>query len=563
MSGADLRNVHAVVVGCEHYQLDGWDLNGPASDALAMSRWLVKDIQVPGPNVHLVAKPLENHAAFEREVAALNVKSHGAAVSATIAEIFKTHLIDGIDDAGRAAPGLLLVFWSGHGAIRRLGNATERILFCSDLSEARFEIVVLSHLSAWLADQLPQFRLVFLIDACATDAAQINAEDKLSPIGFPRGALAGEPRQLSAFAAYQTQVARNLGASQSGLFTSRLMQVLAGFRPRSVEEFVGLEQVVRDTRELVREASDNEQQLVFRMEDWAGSESHERFGSSADTRTPIGEDAAYLCDRNEQWLTIRKGAWQHFATKPKRPLLIIAHGGSDQAPEAFLNGLRLRIDEERIKWRACESVHHSMLDIKLPARHDADMLTDDLCVQVREAVTQDPSVSLDAVAETIRKRQRATLLFCPFTAEALGSKPGQRLEPLYQFLRTFPDVEGKGCLIFIVFVSYLERREGGLLAGLSRLFGDPNETVRAYVQGMCGAADDPRFTRQCVAPELGPVTRKDLEEWKATLQKRFRNAAVPKKVQLDKIVAGDPQPMEVVLERLWELIGILNGQQCH
>jgi hypothetical protein len=562
MSGADLHNVHAVVVGCEHFHLEGWDLSGPASDALAVSRWLVSDVGVPGQNVHLAAAPLQSNTAFDADVAALKVQRHGAAVSATIADIFKTHLLNGIDASQRSAPGLLLVFWSGHGVIRRVGSATERILFCADLSTARFEVVIVSHLSAWLADQLPQFRLVFLVDACATDAARIKAEDKLSPIGFPRGALTSEPRQLSAFAAFQGQVARNLGTSQTGLFTSRLMQRLATFRPRSVDDFVGLEQIVRDTRELVREASGAEQQVVFRMEDWAGGESHERFGESADTKTPIGEDAAYLCDRNEQWLTIRKGAWQHFATRPKRPFLIIAHGRSDQAPEAFLNGLRLRIDEEKIKWRACESVHHSMLDIKLPARHDGVMLTEDLCAQIGEAVTQDQSASRDTVAEMLRKRQRATLLFCPFTAEAVGGNPAQRLEPLYEFLRTFPDVEGKGCLIFIVFVTYPVRKNS-FLASLSRLFADPNETVRDYVQNLCGAADDPRFTLQCVKSELGSVTRKDLDEWKTTLQKRFRNAALPKQVQLEKIVAGDPQPMELVIEKLWELIGILNGQQCH
>ncbi|MBI0382862.1 caspase family protein, partial [Streptomyces albiflaviniger] len=100
----DWRRTHAVIVAVEQYSGgDGWTLDGPVNDALAMRTWLT-GLGVPAENIRLLASPTEgNKAAVEAAD-----RDYRPADGPTIRQVFMEELRS--LDADR-----LWIYWAGHG----------------------------------------------------------------------------------------------------------------------------------------------------------------------------------------------------------------------------------------------------------------------------------------------------------------------------------------------------------------------------------------------------------------------------------------------------------------
>ncbi|WP_445518446.1 VMAP-C domain-containing protein [Streptomyces sp. NEAU-174] len=100
----DWRRTHAVIVAVEQYSGgDGWTLDGPVNDALAMRTWLT-GLGVPPENIRLLASPTEgNKAAVEAAD-----RDYRPADGPTIRQVF-------MEELRSLDADWLWIYWAGHG----------------------------------------------------------------------------------------------------------------------------------------------------------------------------------------------------------------------------------------------------------------------------------------------------------------------------------------------------------------------------------------------------------------------------------------------------------------
>src|SRR6266404_4710789 len=116
----DPASTIAIVVGVEKYDAgDNWNLDGPATDALRFTEWLIKQ-KVPPQNILAFVSPLKAFS-FPNEV---KVKS---ATRQNIDEAIRTTLRPRDEQ-------LLFFFWGGHGAISK-DNMSRRLFYTDATAE--------------------------------------------------------------------------------------------------------------------------------------------------------------------------------------------------------------------------------------------------------------------------------------------------------------------------------------------------------------------------------------------------------------------------------------------
>lgn len=209
----DPKKTTAIVVGVENYNAgQSWNLNGPAHDACQFATWLC-DRQVPPENISLFISPL----AENRELALPNGLSFQAATEQNVTGWIEKEL-------AQSTPDLLYFYWGGHGVITTAG---ERRLFYADATVANKKNLDLNALLAFLRTNYFHARAlsrqIILVDTCANYVENMGTAKELPHWSFPNGKPLDNREQYVLMAAKPGELAKNLGAEKTGLFTKELM----------------------------------------------------------------------------------------------------------------------------------------------------------------------------------------------------------------------------------------------------------------------------------------------------------------------------------------------------
>ncbi|MFC9125783.1 caspase family protein [Streptomyces sp. NPDC057099] len=202
--------VHALIVGVERYDAGtGWDLPGPARDAVAFHR-LLRDAGVPDDRLRLHLAPLPPYVP---EVA------YQPADHATLRRVLVRELT-------LAQGDVLWVWWGGHGVLDRAGHLR---LFCSDATAAdKLGIDLDSALDRYAGDAVPAFAdQLWIVDACETFEEDLAFREQLPPDALPVGRRNLAHRQTLLRAAGRGRIAANDPERGTGLFSEILLGLLA------------------------------------------------------------------------------------------------------------------------------------------------------------------------------------------------------------------------------------------------------------------------------------------------------------------------------------------------
>ena len=205
------ERTHAIVVGIERYEAgDKWDLDGAAASALRIIRWL-RDRDVPAGNITVLLSPLEaNRSAVDQTLAGLGFPGASQAATVNVVRRIVTEQLP------RTEGDLLVVFWSGHGALDRL---KERRLFCANATvNATYNIKVNELLAALSGKNFKGLgEQVIIVDACANFIQELRLRRLEPESGFGVGDIR-PVRQYALLAAAQGEKALFDKKARSGTF---------------------------------------------------------------------------------------------------------------------------------------------------------------------------------------------------------------------------------------------------------------------------------------------------------------------------------------------------------
>ncbi|MFC8868910.1 caspase family protein [Streptomyces sp. NPDC057148] len=206
----DPARVHALVVGVETYDAGpGWDLPGPARDAVRFHR-LLRAAGVPDANIRLHLAPLPPYVP---EV------PYAPADHATLRRQL-------VRELPTARGEVLWVWWGGHGVLDRAGHLR---LFCADATtEDKLGIDLDSALERYAGDAVPGLAdQLWLVDACETFEEALAFREPLPPDALPVGRRGTAHRQTVLRAAGRGRTAANDPVRATGLFSDVLLALLA------------------------------------------------------------------------------------------------------------------------------------------------------------------------------------------------------------------------------------------------------------------------------------------------------------------------------------------------
>ncbi|MFF3917248.1 caspase family protein [Streptomyces sp. NPDC001852] len=208
----DPARVHALIVGIEAYEAGvGWDLPGPARDAVAFHR-LLRAAGVPEPQLRLHLAPLPPYVPDV---------GHRPADHATLRRVL-------VRDLPQAAGDFLCVWWGGHGVLDRAAGHTR--LFCADATtHDKVSIDLESALARYAGDAVPGFtEQLWIVDACETFEEALGFRDPLPSEALPAGRRTLAHRQTLLRAAGRGRQAVNDPVRATGLFSDVLLGLLTG-----------------------------------------------------------------------------------------------------------------------------------------------------------------------------------------------------------------------------------------------------------------------------------------------------------------------------------------------
>ncbi|MFI6930807.1 caspase family protein [Streptomyces sp. NPDC050287] len=207
----DPARVHALVVGIEAYDAgSGWDLPGPARDAVRFRR-LLQAAGVPDAQLHLHLAPL---APYQPDV------PYRPADHATLRRVL-------VRELASARGEVLWVWWGGHGVLDRSGHLR---LFCADATtDDKVGIDLDSALARYSGDAVPGLpRQLWIVDACETFEEALAFREPLPPDALPVGQRTLAHQQTVLRAAGRGRAAANDPVRATGLFSEVLLDLLTG-----------------------------------------------------------------------------------------------------------------------------------------------------------------------------------------------------------------------------------------------------------------------------------------------------------------------------------------------
>jgi hypothetical protein len=212
-------NVYALVVGIEKYQAGSeYDLNGPANDAIAFTRWLLGQ-GVDPEHVYLFLSPLDKN----RQVL-LMAESLGLTPLPAIHDLISAKIRSRLTSEHGSGGDVLYVFWGGHGIITKTDATIRRLLFADTDDDTKWNLNVNSLVEALstAAHGAGFDQQIFLIDACANAYYQGLSQTIQGEAAEVKFAASGEVDRgdqfiLFASAAYEVAVNESgTGESDTG-----------------------------------------------------------------------------------------------------------------------------------------------------------------------------------------------------------------------------------------------------------------------------------------------------------------------------------------------------------
>jgi hypothetical protein len=291
----DPKKTTTIVVGVENYDAgQSWNLNGPAHDACQFASWLY-DRQVPPENITLFISPL----AENRELALPNGLSFQAATEQNVTGWIEKEL-------AQSTPDLLCFYWGGHGVITTAG---ERRLFYADATVANKKNLDLNALLAFLRTNhfhaRALSRQIVLVDTCANYVENMGTAKELPHRSFPNGKPLENREQYVLMAAKPGELAKNLGAEKTGLFTKELMlQLTIQSKNEWPPNMEMVSMQLNQRFEALREAGESEQTpTYYYYRDWHSNEG--TLGEVPVTHKKVEDE---LLDKNNDGTFIKQEA---------------------------------------------------------------------------------------------------------------------------------------------------------------------------------------------------------------------------------------------------------------
>lgn len=545
-------NVHAVLVAAEDFGLGkDWELDGPCEDVLSMSLWLTQMGVQPG-HIRVLASPIAKNVdrmAQGLKALGLHDQPQGLPTSAVLDDLFKRKLLHALVGTPQG-DGVLILYWAGHGIFDPDEYPPQRLVLCSDLAPHLLPAVPLDGLARWLRSQLPGFRIVFIVDACATQKALMNIQSRLDPANYPSVGLQGGAPFLSIFSCSEGESAVNVG---KGLFTSEFLAQTSNFQPASASDFQRLEPAIRAARERVEQLTSGRQRPVRDLfEDWQGM--REAGGSSSATSrrqaSLLGLEAASYCDRGDQWGSFKQLAHGQVQALSNHVVLAVMHGAPNQSPEAFFKKLVHQIRHSKQDERGfhqCSAAAEEQLVLDLHGRVDARQVGAELRGALIRHLQIDPvpagdNAQRDAISSRINDDRRAVVFTAAVRARLLGSNT-TLLDDCRAFWASLPPIKAKSLAVFALFVSY-DLTPPGVAHWLKSLWSR-DRRVRALIE-----------KHQCaVQPELGDVTRDHLYEWGRDMKALYPGWRQPTEAELNLICpVGQVRSMAEVVDGLEHML---------
>ena len=225
VSTVEPTNVRALVVGIEKYDAgDKYDLNGPASDALKFTSWLLNRNVQPAA-INLFLSPLA-----QNELVNADASNQGLTPKlATRENISRAITYDFLGQGGHGK--LLYLFWAGHGFITKINSTTRRLFFTDTDTNNKWNLNFNSLLQDFQTSArgtvFPQ--QIFFIDACANPIFRdfyptIQAEK--AEESFGTSGTQGQAEQFALFAAAEYEVAKNKVTEGTGRFSKAVLEEL-------------------------------------------------------------------------------------------------------------------------------------------------------------------------------------------------------------------------------------------------------------------------------------------------------------------------------------------------
>ena len=253
----------ALVVGVEHYGVgQAWDLDGPASDAVRFTSWLLSR-GVPADQILVFLSPVEDQPPDVPMPAGVTVVP--ACRDAVTSAITRT-LPEWRGD-------LLWLFWAGHGVLTRDDHL--RLFFADARIDDKRNLDLNSLLTALRSDRYAGFpRQIGIVDACQTYADRLQLATTLPDETLPYGQPLPSREQFVLYAASPGQVAVNLGGLKAGLFSQTVMEELTAAGGDGWPPDMDLVAAALDRRfsELRAAGRAGQTPTSFRWRPWAGGE---------------------------------------------------------------------------------------------------------------------------------------------------------------------------------------------------------------------------------------------------------------------------------------------------
>jgi hypothetical protein len=227
-----LEETWALVVGVESYpQRPGLDLDGPFPDACKFARWL-RSRGVPASHITLLASPLD-----ENKGQCVELRDEG--VQCLIDKPVTEEAVEEALKQFRNKPGMLVVFWSGHG-ISTEGEVKVRRALLGNYSDADKHNLNLESLQRHLRSGTYAYptEQALIFDICGTRFDELSHGQALPDKTLSYSSVARGCRQFFLFATEDGQVAENVTQERTGLFYRELRVILdeqAGWPPDLVQ----------------------------------------------------------------------------------------------------------------------------------------------------------------------------------------------------------------------------------------------------------------------------------------------------------------------------------------
>jgi hypothetical protein len=286
-TSASPEHTHAVIVGIERYRADdGWDLDGPLNDALAIRSWLLAS-GVPEDQLHLHVSELDCNQS-KLQAAGVNPKE---ATNQALRQTF-----DNLRNLPASNTSLLIIYWAGHGVI----SNDRQCLFLSEATNTDMASYNLENLrtsfSTHICTGFPQ--QIFLLDTCRSFRHKYADHPPTLdlPVGNPT-----KRSQFVLFASQPGQPAKNLGEEKCGYFTKIFLEQLQADCQSITPWPPNMEAIANKIQEICRpqkaEQSAGRQYPTFYKVDWDGNCSYD---SPPTDTAPAAEEELTVLEAMDQ-----------------------------------------------------------------------------------------------------------------------------------------------------------------------------------------------------------------------------------------------------------------------